>query len=101
MNFTHKKTLVLALILLGIAGHANAEGIAGLKGAETAADGFASWLRGNLAKTVITIALAVLGYMAVFKNLSWYWVLSVLFGAFFIFGGPGLATQLVSWFGGS
>lgn len=101
MNFTHTKKIILALTLLGAAGSASAQGIAGLEGAETAADGFASWLRGNLAKTVITIALAVLGYMAVFKNLSWLWVMSVLFGAFFIFGGPGLVTQLVSWFGGS
>lgn len=98
MNFSRTHAIFLGLALLGLSGAASAQGIAGLEGAEAAADGLASWMRGTFAKTVITIALAVCGFMATFRNLSWSWPLMVLVGAFFIFGGPGLVDQLVDWF---
>lgn len=66
---------------------------------DTAASGFTSWLRGPLAVAFFTAALAFAGLAASFNKISWMWVLMIVVGAFLVFGGAAIVSELKSLFG--
>lgn len=64
---------------------------------ETAATTILSGLTGTLGKTLATIAVIVLGMMAMFGKLAWDTAIKVILGIAIMFG----AASIVNWIGGS
>jgi type IV secretory pathway VirB2 component (pilin) len=66
-------------------------------GAEDIGNDLLSWMRGNLANIILTVALVVTGFLAAFNRIPWAWFWAVFFGAFIIFSAP----KLVTWMSGA
>ena len=60
----------------------------------TEVNSFTTWLTGTFAKVIVTLALAIVGYMALFNRISWVWFGLIMVGAFLIFGGKTIMTAL-------
>jgi type IV secretion system protein VirB2 len=52
-------------------------------------------LTGTFAKTIATIAVVVLGLMAMFGKLAWDHALKVIFGIALVFGAAGIVTAVI------
>lgn len=64
----------------------------------TEVNSFTTWLTGTFAKVIVTLALAIVGYMALFNRISWVWFGLIMVGAFLIFGGKTIMGALDSSF---
>lgn len=64
----------------------------------TEVNSFTTWLTGTFAKVIVTLALAIVGYMALFNRISWVWFGLIMVGAFLIFGGKTIMNALDSSF---
>ncbi len=62
----------------------------------TEVNSFTTWLTGTFAKVIVTLALAIVGYMALFNRISWVWFGLIMVGAFLIFGGIYLMLSLTA-----
>lgn len=58
--------------------------------------GFITWLKGNIAIAIFTGAFIICGFMAAMNRISWWWVVMIFVGGFFVFGGSTLVTQMKS-----
>lgn len=65
---------------------------------EAVATGLLASLRGTFATVFFGIAFAVTGFLAAFNRISWAWVGLVIVGAFLVFAGPALVSNLKSAF---
>lgn len=65
---------------------------------DTAASGFTTWVRGNLAVAFFTAAFAFSGLAAAFNKISWMWVGMIVIGAFLVFGGATIVSELKALF---
>ncbi|MGB3314622.1 MAG: TrbC/VirB2 family protein [Albidovulum sp.] len=59
----------------------------------------AASLGGTFATAFLLIGLAALGFLAAFNRISWMWVGLMLVGAFLVFGGPAIVSNLRSTLG--
>lgn len=102
---TNRQSLLLALVsaavVTSLAGDAFAQAGSGVdfSKADTVGNSFVTWIRGNLATVVFTVAFVLTGFLAAFNRISWLWVLLVVVGAFLVFGAPAFVTSLRSAFG--
>jgi len=81
-----------------LATQAQAAGTIDFSKAEGVATGVLASLRGTFATVFFGVAFVITGFMAAFNRLSWLWVTMVVVGAFLVFAGPGIVTNLKTAF---
>lgn len=97
MNYQRVTQIGAILALSFVASQAMAAGV-DFSDIDTTANGFTTWVRGNLAVAFFTAALAFAGLAASFNKISWMWVLMIALGAFLVFGGSAIVSELKSTF---
>lgn len=55
---------------------------------------FLAWMQGNLATIAFTIGFVVLGFLAAFNRISWFWLFGLILGAMLVFGADGFVKAL-------
>jgi type IV secretion system protein VirB2 len=65
----------------------------------TAMTSVLSFLTGAFATTAATIAVVVVGYLALTSRIPWHWVFAVVIGVAFIFGGAQIVGSLTQGIG--
>lgn len=99
MNRTYVQTAfaVLAVALLTLNASevlAQASGSVDFSKVDRVGTGFITWLKGNIAIAIFTGAFIICGFMAAMNRISWWWVVMIFVGGFFVFGGSALVTQM-------
>lgn len=90
---------VLAVALLTLHASevlAQASGTVDFSKVDKVGTGFITWLKGNIAIAIFTGAFIICGFMAAMNRISWWWVVMIFVGGFFVFGGSTLVTQMKS-----
>ena len=75
---------------------AQAKGSVDFSKVDKVGTGFITWLKGNIAIAIFTGAFIICGFMAAMNRISWWWVVMIFVGGFFVFGGSTLVTQMKS-----
>jgi type IV secretory pathway VirB2 component (pilin) len=98
MNHSPALSLALAATLVVFAHAEPALAQVVFTKAETVATGILASFRGTLATAFFGLAFVVTGFLAAFNRISWAWVALVVVGAFLVFAGPSIVTDLRSSF---
>lgn len=97
-NYVQAAVAVLAVALLTL--HASEvlaqAGTVDFSKVDKVGTGFITWLKGNIAIAIFTGAFIICGFMAAMNRISWWWVVMIFVGGFFVFGGSTLVTQMKS-----
>lgn len=99
MNKYYVQTAVAVLAVALLTLHASevlAQSAVDFSKVDRVGTGFITWLKGNIATAIFTGAFILCGFMAAFNRISWWWVVMVFVGGFFVFGGSTLVTQMKS-----
>ena len=93
------RTAALAVVISAMGSTAALAQAAAFQPLNTALNSVLAFLTGTFATTAATIAVVVVGYLALTSRIPWFWVFAVVVGVAFIFGGAQIVQSLTQGLG--